>query len=348
MIRFTHPEILYTLILLPVFIIVFMIGRYRTRRQLERFASAAMHEHLFPDMSGFRSWLKFIFLMIVSILLAVGLSGPRIGSKLEEIDKKGREIMIALDVSTSMLGQDIEPNRLIRAKQAVSRLLEGLEDDKVGLIVFAGDAYTQIPLTSDYSAARMFLDAVSTDMVSKQGTNLAAAIDLAIKSYSPLLTDQESQLSANARAMIIITDGENHEPGVFESAEKASQAGIAIHTVGIGDPAGVPVPLYYGSKDFKKDKEGNVIVSKLDEKTLRRISELTGGYYIHSGKAITGLFQLMQKLDEMDKTKFKSKVFAEYDEKFQYFTGFALFFMVLDFFIMYKKNHWLRKIKLFE
>lgn len=347
MIRFTHPEILYGLILIPLFFFLFIFGRYRTGKKLKEFANPEMHKFLFPDVSKFRSWFKFSILMISFVLLTIALSGPRVGSKLKEIEKKGRELIIALDVSNSMLAQDIEPNRLIRAKQAVSRLLDGLEDDKIGMIVFAGDAYTQIPLTNDYSAANMFLESVSTDMISKQGTNISAAIELALKSFSPILVGQDEKVSANSRALIIITDGENHEGGVFESAQRAKEAGIIIHTIGIGDPAGVPIPLSFGSKDYKKDREGNVIVSKLDEKTLRRIAEITNGYYVHSGKAITGLFLLMEKLNELDKNEYKSKVFGEYDEKFQYFTGFSLFFLLIEFLTMNKRNLWLKKIKIF-
>ena len=161
------------------------------------------------------------------------------------------------------------------------------------------------------------------------------------------MTDADGRISANSRAVIIITDGENHEAGAFEAAEKSREQGVVLHTVGIGDPAGVPIPVSYGSKDYKKDREGNVVVSKLDEKTLKRIAEITNGYYIHSGTGITGLFRLMEKLNELDKKEYKSNVFAEYDEKFQYFAGFALFFLLIEFFIMDKKNPWLQKIKLF-
>jgi Ca-activated chloride channel family protein len=337
----------YALILIPVFVLLFYVSRYQARKSLRRFASPDMHGFLFPDASSFRNGLKFYILLVSFGLLILALSGPRVGSKLKEIEKTGREIIIALDVSNSMLAQDIEPNRLIRAKQAVSRLLDQMEEDKIGLVVFAGDAYTQIPLTNDYSAAKMFLESINTDMVSKQGTNVGAAINLALKSFSPVMADAEGRISASARAVIIITDGENHEQGAFEAAEKAKEQGVVVHTIGIGDPDGVPIPLTFGSRDYKKDREGNVVVSKLDEKTLRRVAEITGGYYVHSGTGITGLFRLMEKLNELDKQEYKSNVFAEYDERFQYFAGFALFFILIEFFIMDKKNPWLQQIKIF-
>ena len=345
--RFAHPEILYGLILIPVLVILYYTSRYYTRRRLAEFANPEMHAFLIPDASGLRVLVKFYIILISFGLIVFSLSGPRVGSRLKQIEKKGREIIFALDVSNSMLAQDIQPNRLIRAKQAVSRLIDGMVDDKVGLIIFAGDAYTQIPLTNDYSAAMMFLESINADMISKQGTDLGSAIELAVKSFSPVINAGQDKISANSRAVIIITDGENHESGVFEAAEKAKEQGVVVHTVGIGDPSGVPIPLYFGSKDYKKDKEGNIVVSKLDEKTLRRISEITNGYYIHSGSTITGLFGLMKKLDDLDKTEYKSNVFEEFDEKFQYFAGFALFFLIIEFLIMDKKNVWLQKIKLF-
>jgi Ca-activated chloride channel family protein len=268
-----------------------------------------------------------------------------VGSKLQESEVKGRELIVALDVSNSMLAEDIEPNRLTRAKQAVSRLIDQLEQDKFGMIVFAGDAYVQIPLTTDFSAAKMFLGSINTDMVSRQGTNIAAAIDLALKSFSPSI---EGQINPKSRAIIIITDGENHEPGVFEAARRAKEKGVLIHTVGLGNPAGVPVPLFPGSSEFRKDREGNVVVSKLDDKTLKQISDESGGLFIHSGSSITGLFSLMEKLNELEKQKYKTRVFEEFDERFQYFTALGLIILILDMSIKLKKNTWLSRFKVFE
>jgi len=345
MIQFTHTKILLFLLLLPALALFFYIGRAIVKRKLRKYAAESLHEKLIPDASPFRYGLKFYLSLLILALVIIALAGPRIGSKLKEVEKRGREIIIALDVSNSMLAEDIAPNRLAMAKQSVSRLIDKLEDDKVGLIIFAGDAYTQIPLTNDYSSAKMFLESVNTDMVSKQGTNIAAAIDLALRSFSPV---SELQSSEKSRAIIIITDGEDHEQGAFEAAEKAKEIGVAIHAVGLGNPSGVPVPLFTGSKDFRKDRQGNVVVSKLDEKTLRRLTEISGGIYIHSGTSITGLFTLMEKLDELDKQEFNAKVFAEYDERFQYFVGIAILLVLLDFSIRNKKNSWLERFKIFE
>jgi len=345
MIQFTHIEILMLLLVIPVLAVLFHLGRAIVRKKLKNFASESLHDVLIPDSSPFRSGIKFYLSALALALVIIALAGPRVGSKLKEVEKKGREIIIALDVSNSMLAEDIAPNRLVRARQSVSRLIDKLEDDKIGLIIFAGDAYTQIPLTNDYSSAKMFLETISNDMVSKQGTNIAAAIDLALKSFSPV---PDGQISGKSRAIIVITDGEDHEQGAFEAAERAREKGIMVHAVGLGNPAGVPVPLYPGSKDFRKDKQGNVVVSKLDEKTLRRITELSGGIYIHSGTSITGLFTLMEKLDELDKEEFSTRIFAEYDERFQYFAGFAVFLILIDLSIRYRKNTWLSRFRIFD
>ena len=232
------------------------------------------------------------------------------------------------------------------AKNALSRMLEQLEDDRVGLIVFAGDAYTVMPMTNDFSAAKLFLRNAGPGMVSKQGTSLPAAINMALRSFSPSLPDASTP--DFARAMIIITDGENHETGALEAAGEAKKQGIVVHTIGIGNPDGVPIPLSSGSSDFRRDRQGNVIVSKLDENTLKNISSITGGYYIRSGNDPTGLFRLIRRLDEMEKQEFKTKTFAQYDEKFQYFLGFALLLIVLEMFINDGKTKWLLNLKIFN
>jgi Ca-activated chloride channel family protein len=283
--------------------------------------------------------------MLALAFLIIALSGPRVGSKLKEVKKRGREIIIALDVSNSMLAEDIKPDRLEKAKESLNRLLNELDEDKIGLIVFAGDAYTQIPITNDYGAARLFLNSVSTEMVSKQGTSIGAAIDLASRSFSPESGDGSD--GGKSRAIIIITDGENHEDDPIAAARRAAEKGIVIHTIGLGDPAGVPIPLFPGSKAFKRDKDGNVVVSKLDESTLKQIASVTNGFYVRAGNNSSGLSQLMQKLDEMDQQEYQAKVFADYVERFQYFLGAGIILLLLEFLIMNKRNKWFDKIRLF-
>ena len=346
MFEFTNHTVLYGLLAIPVFLLIFIINRYRRRIFLKKYADESKHPVLLPDVASFKSWMKLIISLIALTLLIFALSGPRIGSQLREVEKKGREIIIALDVSFSMLASDIYPNRLEMAKTALSRMLDQLEDDKVGLIVFAGEAYMVMPLTNDFSAAKLFLRNAGPGMVSRPGTSLPAAINMAVRSFSPVLP--EATGIDFSKAIIILTDGENHEPGVMEAAEEAKKLGIIIHTIGIGNPDGVPIPLTPGGSDFRRDKEGNVIVSKLDENTLKALSSLTGGYYIRSGNDPTGLFRLIRRIDELEKKEFTAKVFAQYDEKFQYFIGFALLLLLIAFFIREKRNKWLSNLKIFD
>lgn len=346
MIRFANEIMLYGLLVIPLLILIYILNYYNRKRKLNEFLSPEMQEYLVPMASGTRRVMKFVLLMLAFSLLIIALAGPRVGSRLKEVERRGREIIIALDVSNSMLAEDIKPNRLEKAKESLNRLLNEMEEDKIGLIVFAGDAYTQIPITNDYGAARLFLNSVSTQMVSKQGTSIGSAIDLASRSFTPE-TGEENSPSGKSRAIIIITDGENHEDDPVEAARRAAEKGIVIHTIGLGDPAGVPVPLYPGSKAFMRDNKGNVVVSKLDETTLKQIASVTGGFYVRAGNNSSGLYQLMQKLNEMDTEKYKAKVFAEYIERYQYFLGAGLLLLIIEFLIMSKKNRWFRKIRLF-
>ena len=344
MIEFANDKILTALLLIPVLLLLFFLYRRNRKRYLRKYADELKHLTLIPWVSPGKPWFKQILFLVANFLLIVGLSGPRVGSKLREVEKKGREIIIALDVSNSMLATDVNPNRLEMAKTAISLLFNKLVDDRIGLIVFAGDAYTQIPLTNDYSVARAFLASAGPGSVSKQGTSIAAAIKLSLRSFSPEFVEGAS---AKSKAIIIITDGEDHEEGAVEAAEEAKKLGVVIHTIGIGDPNGVPIPLSSGTSNFRKDKEGKVIVSKLDEKTLTNISDLTGGYYIRAGKDASGLFRLISRLDELDKKEFKVKMFEEYEERFQYFIGFALLILIFEFFISDTRNRWLTSLKIF-
>ncbi len=350
MFRFAHESMLYVLIIIPVLVIIYLIAVLARKKARRKFANASLHEILMPGLSPFRYLLKFLMISFALALIIFSLAGPRVGSKLKEVEKTGRELIFALDVSNSMLAEDLKPNRLEVAKMALNNLLGKLENDKVGLIVFAGDAYVQIPVTTDYAAARLFLNSVTTDMVSRQGTAIGPAIELAMKSFTPDTDSQYSQgnESAGSKAIIVITDGENHEEGVYESAEEAKKKGIVVHTIGLGDQKGVPIPQFPGSNNFHKDKEGNVVVSRLDETTLKRIAAITDGYYINAGRHGGGVSQLTGKLEEMRTEKYTAKVFAEYAERYQYFLGLGMLILLLETVIMEKKNKWFDRLRLFK
>jgi Ca-activated chloride channel family protein len=285
--------------------------------------------------------VKFIFLAAGVSAVIIILARPQFGSKLEEVKKQGVEVIIALDVSNSMLAQDIQPDRITRAKQAISKLVDNLGNDKIGLIVFAGDAYTQIPITTDYVSAKMFLTTINPEMVPKQGTAIGAAISLASKSFSPG--------EGKSKAMIIITDGENHEDDPLSEAEAAAKAGIVIHTIGIGSAEGVPVPVTAGGRtDYLKDKDGSTVITKLDEDILKKIALSTSGNYVRANNFNIGLDAIFDDIRKMKKDELESTMYTEYNDQFQIFAAIALFFLILEFIIMERKNRKLQNVRLFK
>jgi len=342
MFRFAYIENLYLLLLVPVLVLAFIVLMRLRRMALRRFCSTEIMKQLIPEESPGRTILKFILISLALTSVIIGVARPQFGSKLREIKREGVEIVIALDVSNSMMAEDIKPNRLERAKQAVSRLVDRLVNDKIGLIVFAGDAYIQIPITTDYVSAKLFLSAIHTDIVPKQGTAIGSAIELGMKSFGP---GEET-----GKALIILTDGENHEDDAIKAAKLAVEKGITVHTVGVGLPQGAPIPVEPGSSQpsFRKDREGNTIISKLNDKMLQEIAAAGNGVYIRSSEARLGLNTLFDEISRMEKQELEARIYSDYDERFQYFFGLGLILLFIEFFIMNRKNRWMRKIKIFE
>ncbi len=339
--RFANPDYLYLLLLLPVMILLYVLNYYRKKKALLRMGDPGLVRRLMPESSVIRPALKFSIQLFTIATVTIILARPQFGSKLEEVKKQGVEVIIALDVSNSMLAGDIQPDRLTRAKQALTRLIDNLNNDRIGLIVFAGDAYTQIPITTDYISAKMFLNAIGPEMVPKQGTAIGAAIDLGMRSFSPG--------EGKSKAMIIITDGENHEDDPVSKAAEAAKAGIVIHTIGIGSADGVPVPVTVnGRKEFLKDIDGNTVVSKLDEDLLERIAIASGGSYVRASNSNIGLDQIFGEIRKMKKQEMESTMYTEYNDQFQIFAAFSIFLLLLDFIIMERKNRKLANIKLFK
>jgi len=339
--RFANPDYLYLLLLFPVLLLIYLVNDIRKKRSLKRLGDINLVTSLVPEMSKLRSWVKFMLQLIAFSAAIIMLSRPQFGSKIEDVKKQGIEVVIALDVSNSMLAEDIQPDRLTRAKQAISRLVDNLDNDKIGLIVFAGDAYTQIPVTTDYVSAKMFLTTIGPNMVPKQGTAIGAAIDLGIRSFSPG--------EDKSKAMIIITDGENHEDDPEAIAEEASNSGIVIHTIGIGSTEGVPVPVIInGRKDFLKDVDGNTVITKLDEDILKKIAISTGGNYVRASNSNIGLDQIFGEIRKMKVQELESTLYTEYNDQFQVFTAIALLLLLVDFIIMDRKNRRLANIRLFK
>jgi Ca-activated chloride channel family protein len=339
--RFANPDFLYLLLMLPVMIVLWIVNEIRKRRAIQKLGDSSLIKKLLPELSRVRPSLKFILQLIAGSAAIIILARPQFGSKLEEVKKQGVEVIIALDVSNSMLAEDIQPNRLIRAKQALTRLIDNLDNDKIGLIVFAGDAYTQIPITTDYISAKMFLSTINPDMVPKQGTAIGSAIDLGMRSFSPG--------EGKSKAMIIITDGENHEDDPVAKASEASKAGIVINTIGIGSANGSPVPITIsGKRDYLKDKEGNTVITKLDEDILKKIAISAGGNYVKASNSNIGLDEIFGEIKKMKKQEMESTMYTEYNDQFQIFAVIALFLLIVDFMIMDRKNRKLANIRLFK
>jgi Ca-activated chloride channel family protein len=339
--RFANPDFLYLLLLLPVIFILYLFNYYRRIRILRNLGDSHLVSKLLPEYSASRPLIKTILLMLGLAAGTIMLARPQFGSKIEDVKKQGVEVIIALDVSNSMMAEDIQPNRLSRAKQAISRLVDDLDNDKIGLIVFAGDAYTQIPVTTDYVSAKMFLSSIGPEMVPKQGTSIGAAISLAMRSFSPG--------EDKSKALIIITDGENHEDDPVSAAEEAAKAGIIIHTIGIGSEQGVPVPITTGGrKDFLKDIDGNTVITKLDEEILKKTALAANGSYVRANNSNIGLDEIYNEIRKMKKQELESTMYTEYNDQFQIFAAIFLVLLILEFIIMDRKNRKLADIRLFR
>lgn len=332
MFKFGHPDYLYALFAVIPFTAFFLLSSYMRKRNLRKFGEANLVMALIPDYSQWRVNTKFILITLSYIFLIIGLSDPKIGSKLDQIKRKGVEIVIALDVSNSMLAEDVYPNRLEASKLAIEKLVDKLSNDKICLIVFAGEAYTQLPLTADYVSAKMFLGSISPASVPVQGTSIASAIETGIRSFS-------SENDKN-RVMIIISDGEDHEENAAEIAAEAGKKGIIIHAIGMGLPQGAPIPVYgkFGKKDFKTDKNGNIIVTRTNDAALQKIASAGNGVYVRATNSLTVLSEILERINKMNKKEIEAQVFSDFDHQYQYFIGFALFLLLLEFVIIEKNN----------
>ncbi|MBN1181229.1 MAG: VWA domain-containing protein [Bacteroidales bacterium] len=342
MFRFANSEFLFLLFIVPIVVVVFILLNYRKKSAVKRFGNPELLAQLMPEVSKLRPVVKLVFLLLTIVFIIMAIARPQFGSKLQEVKREGIELVIALDVSNSMLAEDLQPNRLERAKQAISKLIDKLENDKLGLVVFAGDAYIQLPITTDYAAAKMFLSTINTEIVPKQGTAIGAAIDLASRCFTP-----ETKAG---KAIIVITDGENHEDDAVGAAKRAAEKGITVHAIGMGMPRGVPIPIRgtYGQINYRKDSEGKTVLSKLNENLLQQLVAAGGGTYIRATNSKIGLNEIFDEIGKMNKEEYEAKVYADYEEQFQYFVGLALFFIILEYFILERKNKWLSNLKLFK
>lgn len=319
MIYFAQYKYLLLLLLVPVILIAHAVKLRLRRRRLERFGDAALVEELMPSYSRAKGWVGAVLFALGFFFFVLGLARPQIGAKLSEHEAKGAEIMICLDVSNSMLAEDYSPNRLERAKLAISRIVDRLQGDRIGLIVFAGSSFVQLPITTDYVSAKMFLNSIDTGSVPVQGTAIGDAVLTAARSFSAQ--------SEKSRAIIVITDGENHEDDPVDAVREVASMGIKVYTIGVGSLRGQPIPK---DGELMKDREGNIVVSRLDERTLQQMAEAGGGAYVHAGNEEFGLNPILDDIGKMEAERFSSVVFEEYDEQYMYFFGLALALFVIE------------------
>ncbi|MCR5560339.1 MAG: VWA domain-containing protein [Bacteroidales bacterium] len=322
MLYFANPDYLWLLLLVPLLPLLFAFALWLRRRRVRKLGDAASVARLMPHYSPAKAWIRLILADLAVMSLTLALARPQIGAKLAERETKGAEIMICLDVSNSMLAEDYSPNRMERAKLAISRLVDRLRDDRIGLIIFAGKSFVQLPVTTDYVSAKMFLGSIGPDSVPVQGTAIGEAVLTAIKSFSTQ--------SEKSRAIIVITDGENHEDDPVAAAKQAAEAGIKVYTIGVGTPEGQPISI---NGELLKDKSGNIVVTRLDEGVLRKMAQAGGGAYVRAGNEEFGLNPIIDDLRRLEAEHFKSVVFEEYDEQYMYFAAAAFILLAVAFLI---------------
>lgn len=327
MIYLAQPLYLLLILLIPLMFIAYWLMRRWRKRRIARFGDPDLVSSLAPLVPRRKGWLKLTLLSLALLFFAIGMARPQLGAILKEKQVKGAEIMVVLDVSNSMLAEDYSPNRLERAKLAISKLVDELQGDRIGLIIFAGESFVQLPVTSDYVSAKIFLNSITTESVPVQGTAMGDAIRTAIKSFT-----SESE---NSRAIILITDGENHEDDPVSAAKDAVDMGARVFCIGVGSPEGKPIPMDGG---LLKDNDGNIVVTRLDEKTLRDVASAGRGLYVRAGNTEFGLNPVIDEIRSLDAKDFQSVVFEEYDEQYMYFFAIALIFMLIEFMISDTRN----------
>jgi len=342
MYQLEEPSYFYYLLIIPAMLVLFIGVLWWKKRKQKQFASANLFDKLSPERSTFKSVLKVIILSLAFAFLIISLVNPKMGTKLETVKRQGVDIVFALDVSKSMLAEDIAPSRLDKAKQIITKIIDKLGSDRVGIIVYAGNSYPLLPITTDYAVAKMFLQNANPDMVSSQGTAINEAVDRAITFF-----DDNEQTN---RYLFIVSDGEDHAENAVDEAEKATKAGIKIYTVGVGTEKGGPIPIKNNGTvvNYKKDQKGEVVITHLNPKMLNEIAVAGNGIYIDGNKTKKTIDYIDNLLLKADKTEFDAKQFSDYKDQFQWFIGFGLLFLIFDTFLLEKKTKWIQKLNLFN
>ena len=339
MFRFGEPLYLYLLIVVPILAAFYFYSNYRRRKRLKEYGDMELLKQLMPEVSKYRPDVKFWLMLAAMVMVIFMLAQPQFGSKMETVKRQGIETVVALDISNSMLAQDVAPSRLEKSKKLISRLVETFNNDKVALIVFAGEAFTQLPITSDYVSAKMFLETISPSLISTQGTDIRAAINLAMKSFTPN--------DGVGRAIVLITDGENHEGGAIEAAQEAAKKGIHVFVLGVGSPDGSPIPVE-GSNEFRRDKDGNVVVTRLNEEMCREIARAGNGMYVRVDNTNNAERALNAEVNKLAKADVETQLFTEFDEQFRVLAWLALILLAVEIMILNRRNPLFKNVKLFK
>ncbi len=339
MFRFGEPIYLYFLLIIPFLVVFYIYTNYRRRKKLRQYGDPELMAHLMPNVSKYRPDVKFWLVTAALVMVIFMLARPQFGSRMETVKRQGVETVVALDISNSMLAQDVTPSRLEKSKKLVSRLVETFNNDKVAMIVFAGEAFTQLPITSDYISAKMFLETISPSLITTQGTDIRGAIDLAMKSFTPN--------EGVGRAIVLITDGENHEGGAVEAAQQAAEKGVRVFVLGVGSPDGSPIPVE-GTNDFRRDKDGNVVVTKLNEQMCQEIAKAGNGMYVRVDNTNNAERALNAEINKLAKADVETQVYTEFDEQFDVLAWLALILLAADVMLLNRKNPLFKNVKLFK
>lgn len=342
MYRFEHNTLLWWMLCIPALVVIYFLYLHNRKKKLKRLFDANLQHVIIPDVSKSKRLLKLLLFLIAGIFVILGMANLQTGSKMKEVKREGADIILCLDVSNSMLAEDLSPNRLERAKQAIEKMIDKLEGDRIGLIVFAGEAYVQLPITTDYGAAKLFLNGIRPNMIAVQGTAIGAAIEKATESFG---SDEGKN-----RAIVVITDGENHEDDALKATEEAAKNGIVVHTIGIGSESGVPIPNYQNGvpAGYKTDAQGNTVITKLNQDLLKLIAADGNGVYVKASNSDLGLNAVLDKISELDKKEIESKMYSDYEDQFQWFFAMALFILIIETLINEKISLWWKKLNLFK
>ena len=342
MIHIDEKLYFYAVLIIPFLLLIFLSLRVWKRKARKQFAEKSMLKRLAPDRSSFKPWIRFGLMSVILLMIIIALANPKIGTKLETVKREGVDIVFAIDVSKSMLAEDIKPDRLEKAKRVVSELINHLKGDRIGIVAYAGQAFPQLPLTTDYASAKMFLQSINTDMLSSQGTAIQDAIRLASSYY-----DDNQPTS---RLLFIISDGEDHGMGASEIAQEATNKGIKIYTIGVGTPKGGPIPIKENGKviSYKKDRQGETVITQLNAQLLEEIAQNGGGVYLNGDNTKAVVDKVEEILKGVEKSEFETQKMVDYKDQFQWFLAVAIILLFLDVFITNRKTAWIQKLNLFN